>query len=130
MDADNTPALPTNSTPEDNRRRHGRIRARELRTRLGEVADLSASGMRIICNRPEPPELQSIVQLDLRHPEGSLPVKARVVWIKQGPTGQCELGLIFEDVNPSIAAGLVAIARLALQSVAAELQHDDPDLVE
>ena len=130
MDAQNTPALPPDSPTEDNRRRPGRIRARELRTRLGEVANLSASGMRIICTQPEPPELQSIVQLDLRHPEGSLPVKARVVWIKQGPAGQSELGLIFEDVSPSTSAGLVAIARLALQSVAAELQQDPPDLAE
>jgi len=126
MDAHSTPDLPPSQTP-TNRRRHGRIRARELRTRLGEVADLSASGMRVICNQPEPPELQSIVQLDLRHPEGSLPVKARVVWIKQGEAGQTELGLIFEDVNASTAAGLVAMARLALQSVAAELQQEQPD---
>ena len=130
MDAHDTPALPPGPPSRDNRRRHGRIRARELRTRLGEVADLSASGMRVICNQPEPPELQSIVQLELRHPEGCLPVKARVVWIKHPPAGQTELGLIFEDVNASTAAGLVAIARLALQSVAAELQDDHPELAD
>ena len=112
-----------------NRRRHGRIRAKEIRTRLGEVADLSASGMRIICCRPDPPANGSILQLELKHPDGSLPVKVKVVWVHMRSESEYELGLVFEDVNPSIEAGLVAMARLAFQSMSVEL-HDtqsDPD---
>ena len=124
MDTQDGPTCVPGESAGANRRRHGRLRAEELRTDLGKVTDLSASGMRVICDHRKPPADGSILHVELKHPEGSLPIKGRVVWVKKRSGGKHELGITFEDVNPSTKAGLVAVARLALQSVVAELQRE------
>lgn len=102
-----------------NRRRHGRIRSKDLNTRLGEVQDLSASGLRLI-GEVQPPENGSILHLDITHPEGSVRVKALVVWQSQIEDGRFEIGLSFEDVNPTTQAGIVKVARLAMSSISVD----------
>lgn len=110
--------------PHDNRRRFGRINGRGLRTRLGEVADLSAGGMRVVC-RAKPPALDSVLHLELSHPEGDamVPLKARIVWVRKVSLFRYEIGLNFEDVNASTSTGIQAMARLALHSVSADYHH-------
>ena len=124
MDTQDGPVYVPGESDGANRRRHGRLRAEELRTDLGKVTDLSASGMRVICDHRKPPAEGSVLHVELKHPEGSLPIKGRVVWVKKRSRGQNELGITFEDVNPSTRTGLMAVARLALQSVVAEMRHE------
>lgn len=111
--------------PDDgsNRRRFGRINAKGLRTRLGEVADLSAGGMRVLC-RTKPPTAGSVLHLELSHVEGAtLPIKASIAWVRRISMFRYEAGLNFEDVNASTEAGIQAMARLALHTVSAEYHH-------
>lgn len=113
------------STSEDgrNRRRFGRINAKGLRTRLGDVADLSATGMRVLC-RSKPPKAGSVLQLELSHVDGAkLPIKASIAWVRRKSMFRYEAGLNFEDVNASTEAGIAAMARLALHTVSAEYHH-------
>lgn len=122
LDEDELP-LDLSPVSHDDRRRHGRIRSKDVRTRLGEVLDLSASGMRVSARGARPPHYGTIMHLELKHPEGAVQVKSRVVWIKRIGFYRFEVGLEFEDVTPTTAAGLVIIARLALHSVAVALSQ-------
>jgi hypothetical protein len=107
-----------------NRRGCGRIRSQDVVTRFGDVMDISASGMRVMCDHHQPPATGSILYLELRHPQGYVEVKSRVVRVTPLGEQRYELGIAFEDVGPTTAAGLILIARLAMQSIAVD--HPDP----
>jgi hypothetical protein len=106
--------------PAYDRRRFGRIRSQDVVTRFGEVMDISASGMRVMCDHHEPPAVGSIMHLELKHPQGSVEVKSQIMRVTEVRKGRYELGIAFEDVSPTISAGLLAIVRLAMQSIAVD----------
>lgn len=107
------------SISDDNRRKNGRIRSKDLNTRLGEVQDLSSSGLRII-GAVKPPDAGSIVHLDITHPDGGVRVKSRVVWVRTLPDGDYETGLTFEDVSATTRSGIGMVACLAMSSISVE----------
>ena len=117
---DNVDMGPADPKP-DNRRRHGRIRSHDLTTRYGEVLDLSASGVRVRGEVPLPDD-GTVTQLDIIHPEGRVNVKARVVWVKRPVDSYGEIGFEFEDMNATTRAGITAVARLAMNTIAIEYQ--------
>ena len=110
--------------PGSDRRRFGRIRSQDVVTRFGEVMDISASGMRVMCDHHEPPAAGSIMHLELRHPQGSVEVKSHILRVTEIGKGRYELGIAFEDVNPTTSAGLLAVVRLAIQSIAVDYLHE------
>ena len=103
------------------RRHRGRISVQGIATELGKVVDLSVAGMRIVCGKHKPAE-REVLDLELRHPDGSVPIRGRTVWVRRMSRGHHELGISFEDVNASTHAALVAIVRLAVESITAELR--------
>jgi hypothetical protein len=110
--------------PVSDRRRFGRIRSQDVVTRFGEVMDISASGMRVMCNHHEPPAVGSIMHLELRHPQGSVEVKSHIMRVTESGKGWYELGIAFEDVSPTTSAGLLTVVRLAMQSIAVDYLQD------
>ena len=104
---------------DDNRRQNGRIRSQDLITRLGEVQDLSSSGLRII-GAVKPPEAGSVVHLAITHPDGGVRVKARIVWVRTLPDGDYESGRTFEDVSATTRSGIGMVAGLAMSFISVD----------
>jgi hypothetical protein len=94
-----------------NSRQHGRLRCMSIRTSLGEVLDLSASGARIRRRRKLRSEPGSMVNLEIQGLDGPIRVLARVVWVRKVKLFRYEVGVIFEDISSPVRRALVAIAR-------------------
>lgn len=101
------------------RRRFARVPIDSIETKCGEVVDLTPAGMRIITREFKLPE-RELRSLELMHPEGSLRVTGRTVWVKKLSRRRHEMGIAFEDVTASIRA---ALAQLAPQYVTVVLQQ-------
>ena len=61
----------------DDRRRHGRIRCATLTTRFGIIEDMSASGMRVTCKGWRKPKIGTILNVDIKHPNGTATVECQ-----------------------------------------------------
>lgn len=96
-----------------NGRQHGRVRCMAIRTSLGEVLDLSASGARLRRRRKLRSEPGSMVNLEIQGLDGSIRVLARVVWVRKMGLFRYEVGVIFEDISQQVRRALTAIARRA-----------------
>jgi hypothetical protein len=91
-------------------RRGGRVRLSQVRCSLGEVLDLSATGMRIRARRVRA-EQGAMINVTIFGLTRSEEVSARVVWKRRTGWFSEELGLAFEDLSPSAKSELAAIAR-------------------
>ena len=79
---------------------------------LGELLDLSGTGMRVRVSRGQTVGVGSIVPVKLGTPSGSVSVQARVMWRKRsGWFGGFETGFHFEGVTPGQSVALATIAR-------------------
>ncbi len=95
----------------DNRRRHGRVRVEQVRTGLGKLMDLSASGMRV--RGAKAFKVGHMLDVDIDGHDGSFMVRAKVVWCKRAAPWQYELGLEFVDVDLETRAFLAVLVRHA-----------------
>ena len=64
------------------RRKFTRGSVAGIQTKLGDVVDLTPAGMRVISGQLKPAE-RELLRLELMHPEGSLRVKGRTVWVRK-----------------------------------------------
>ncbi len=79
---------------------------------LGELLDLSGTGMRVRVSRGQTVGVGSVVPVKLGTPSGSVSVQARVMWRKRsGWFGGFETGFRFEGVTPGQSVALATIAR-------------------
>lgn len=77
---------------------------------LGEVVDMSGTGMRLRM-RKKPPVLNGqVLVVQLAHPEGTLAVKGQVRWWRKTGLRRYEVGLKFVRVTDGAMATLEAIA--------------------
>ncbi len=105
--------VPTGST--DNQRRHGRVRVQGLTCALGEVMDLSASGMRVR-RRWKPPALKGVVEnVRLVGDVGCIELQARVAWVARRGLLLYEAGFFFLDLHGDRKDALLEILRCSLQ---------------
>ena len=93
-----------------------------IRTKLGEVVDITPAGMRVICGQLKPAE-RELLRLELMHDKGAVPVNCRTVWVKKLSRGRHEIGIAFEDVNPSTQSALTALSRLKPELITVEIPH-------
>lgn len=93
-------------------RRHGRVRtAGAVICSLGEVVDISASGMRVRCSgRPEA-RVGRRINITIAGDGDPFLVAMRPVWIRKVGFFKYELGGCFEDVDESTRMQLLLIAR-------------------
>jgi len=98
---------------DDDRRRHGRIRTEEVTCSIGDVVDLSASGMRVESKGRRAVSLGDTVSLTLKYGQYALPIDAQVVRIQKTGFRRHVLGLQFEKLNPDIQSKLTQMARIA-----------------
>lgn len=92
-----------------NRRRHGRVRCADIRCSLGEVLDLSGSGIRVR-SRARPAQ-GTPIDLTIHALDG--PVTVRCVprqEARHGPSAW-DIGLEFTELTPHVRRALVELAR-------------------
>ncbi len=107
----------------DNRRVRNRINCVLLECELGEVVNLSLTGMRVRCHKkvaPPPPSMQPI-RVTLRVADKVLELKARIAWSRKVGAAffsRYEMGCFFIDVSEEQRA---AIGRLAREAADCEI---------
>ncbi len=108
------PKLIMDDLAEGERRRHGRLRCEETACCVGQVTDLSASGMRVQ-RRGRPimdvgDELQISVHPDAGEP--AITLTARVVWIERAGFRKHIYGMEFADLDDDQKRQLGELARV------------------
>ena len=79
---------------------------------LGELLDLSGTGMRVAVKGRCLLKVGQQLPLRLKTSQGSIPVTARIVWKKKtGLLGNYQLGCHFEGLKPNLSLALATIAR-------------------
>jgi hypothetical protein len=94
----------------DNNRRHGRVKLQDITCNVGEVLDLSLSGMRIRAKH-RPPAAGTIFVAAIQTPTGPCEVLCRLVWSKKVGFFKHECGVRFDQVTPKAMETLQHLAR-------------------
>ncbi|MBS0196002.1 MAG: PilZ domain-containing protein [Planctomycetes bacterium] len=97
------------------RRRHGRVLCEDLSSSLGEVVNLSASGMRVR-GAEKPPKVGSRLTIRIDAPDGALFAGTVVQWTRRIGLFRFEVGLRFEPITPQLQVSLNRLARFACRN--------------
>lgn len=92
-------------------RRGERYRTTDLRSNLGLVADLSATGMRVRADGKPPYRRGDLIDVAVSNGEHRISLKARVAWIRKGAEGRYWVGLAFADPRPGIGQVMARLAQ-------------------
>jgi hypothetical protein len=101
----------TGKAQPENRRRAGRIRTLGVACSLGEVADVSASGMRVIARCWTPLVVGRETSITIAAPAGLLSVKVRLAWVRRNKWYGVHLGLQFVNPSAEVLEGVRSILR-------------------
>lgn len=104
---------PGSNSDASNRRRMGRLLCDDLRSSLGEVVDLSATGMRVRVSGKPPQADVVAIPVTLVHHEETLTLMARVAWVQKDGWFKHAVGLEFVNLTDSQRTELAALARVA-----------------
>lgn len=112
----------------DPRRRMTRHQTDAVRSSLGDILDLSGTGLRMGFKGRCPIKVGQTISIKLKTPHGSMVLAARAVWRRRtGLLGGCQIGFNFDGINASQSVALATIARfgfIASQGVrSAEQDH-------
>lgn len=113
------PKLVMDSTPTSERRRHGRLRCEETSCCVGQVSDLSASGMRVLRRGRPIMEVGDEFQISV-HPDGGEPavtLPSRVVWIERQGFRKHLIGLEFAELDDDKKRILGELARIVCDQI-------------
>lgn len=108
------PKMMMDDHSEGERRRHGRLRCEETSCCVGQVTDLSASGMRVKRRGRPIMEVGDELQIGV-HPDAGEPaitLTARVVWIEKAGFRQHIYGMEFAGLNDQQRIKLGELARI------------------
>jgi hypothetical protein len=94
--------------PED-RRRHGRAYSIGVRCELGDIIDVSASGMRVLGFRRPRLSANTTRVISIDTPAGVMEVEVRLAWVRRLGWMQVEFGLEFVHPTPETISGLLSI---------------------
>lgn len=89
-----------------------------VRCALGEVLDISARGMRVICTGKPPVASGGVMPISLKFSDGSLQLHTQVRWCKRRGLKRYEIGLQFLQLKPGMPKVLEAIARFGTAQAA------------
>ncbi|MFG0330796.1 MAG: PilZ domain-containing protein [Phycisphaerales bacterium] len=100
-------------------RRHGRLNCRDLQCSLGEVVDISASGIRVQRKgKPHRHEGERFM-ITLEAERGPVEAPVHLVRVRRIGFRTYELGLEFDEMTPEQRTAITAVARAAAQRGAA-----------
>lgn len=89
---------------------------------LGEILDVSASGMRVMCQGKPPVKQGGVMPIKLCFSDGSLQVAVQVRWCKRRGLKRYEIGLQFIQLKPGVEKVLEAIARFGMAEAAKHME--------
>jgi hypothetical protein len=95
----------------DDPRRNAERHHTDLACDLGEVVDLSGTGMRITCKGKPQIKLGLVRKIKIRCADGNLLVIGRSVWMKRRGLRRFEVGIQFVDLKPGVARALESLAK-------------------
>lgn len=107
-----------------NKRRHGRIKCQGVRCNMGDVLDISASGMRVR-TRIKPPTSERVFAIQIEGVGEPIVVGARCVWVKRVGWFTREVGLVFEAISSESVQGLRRLAQAAAYNEFFSVGGDD-----
>lgn len=108
----NPDAAPPAALPDS--RRHGRLKMEDLPCSLGEVVNISASGLRVRCEGTPPCYEGQRIVISIAGPEGPFRVAVRPVWIRKVGALRHEIGLAFEDLTETSRVNLIELVRASV----------------
>lgn len=95
-----------------NNRKAGRVRCQYVTCSLGEVRDLSATGLRVLCKKNPGIAAGQVICFRLNTLEGAeLPIMAHVAWARKAGWFKHELGMKFLDVSAELRLALLQLCR-------------------
>ncbi|MEE9211099.1 MAG: DnaJ domain-containing protein [Phycisphaeraceae bacterium] len=97
--------------PHDPRRRHERHTSDVVTCELGDLLDISASGMRIGCKGKPPVNPGKAGNVKLKYPGGALSITVLCRWRKRAGFRRYELGLEFVNIAPAVTEAIDSLAR-------------------
>jgi hypothetical protein len=92
-------------------RRSERYRAAAVRCAIGDIVDVSSTGMRVRGSGAPPSEVNQILQLNVSSERQHVNCSARVVWRRRVGLRGFEMGLEFINTGRGARAALVQFAR-------------------
>ena len=109
----NRPLSLSNDHRKRESRQRGRLRTDRLQCSLGEVADISASGIRLRSKRYPGVKIGKQCQITLRVDDHKVTVRVKTVWFRRIGYRHYEAGLEFVDLTPELSNAIIEIARSA-----------------
>lgn len=104
-----SPASTTSVKP--NCRRHARYACANLTCTLGEVVDISDSGIRVRCKGKPDVETGQITTLHIECNNKACTLAAKIVWTHRIGFRVYEIGIEFSNLTPELRAALEGAAR-------------------
>jgi len=89
-----------------------------IKCKLGRVADMSATGMRLTCDRKPPVVVGQVYTTRISFDDGAMPLQVQVRWLKRRGLKTYELGLAFVGLKPGADLVLDAVAKFGMASAA------------
>ena len=107
-------------------RKAERYGAATIKCTLGSVLDMSATGIRLNCEKKPPVVVGKVYTTRISFDDGAMPVRVQVRWLKRRGLNRYELGLLFVGVKPGADRVLDAIAKFGMASAAKSSQDSVP----
>ena len=105
------PIPPPNQDAARRQRKGGRVNCHGVTCTLGEVVNISASGMRVIAKGAIEPGTEGLITIQAL--DGPLVIPGRVVWSKKKNWGKSEAGVQFVGLTDQHRARLLQFADYA-----------------
>jgi hypothetical protein len=97
---------------DSNRRRAGRFMADRVQTSVGEILDISSTGMRVY-SKFMAPTPRKLVEVTIKGPDGHFKVVGQVVWVRSVGLLAREFGFEFYGLDPNAREAVGDLARAA-----------------
>ena len=98
------------ATDAANRRQAGRFLSERVKTNVGEILDISATGMRLyskfLC-----PNRKQVHEISVKGPDGEFKVVGRVAWVRKVGLFAREFGFEFYGLDPFAKECITDMAR-------------------
>lgn len=95
----------------ENLRRHGRVKCRDVECTIGEVLDLSASGLRVRAKGALALRQGDVFSMTIQTLDGPMLAPVQVAWVRRTGFRTHEIGITFRESGPALVRALANLAR-------------------
>jgi hypothetical protein len=106
--------------PRDPRRRSERHRTDVVKCDLGDVVDISSTGVRVLCTCKPPIRRGQMVAMRLISSDGAIKVTGQAVWTKRKGLRKFELGFRFTDLKSGVGSAIESAAKFGFFRAASD----------